>query len=189
MWRLRAARGRGPSPGMSHPDTASLDPHRHAGSLCHRVITTLAATGTSPSLAAVIDAVEAAIPHLERTAARARKQNAAGAVWAYFTRLLPPSTWSYAGSDVHLGTEKVDLLWRDPHGRLLIDELSTAHAHLFASTTTLTQAHSALSQGRQIFGPRLIGARLLNLAHPAQSLYITSTDGQPQLLRDTPYRA
>lgn len=156
-------------------DDETLARHRDVGTLCHRVIATLAARTRTPDIPTILRTVEQALPQLEPNEGRAHKQNIAGAVRTYFTRLAPPKTWAFIGAEVHLGRGRVDLLWQGPSDRLLIDEIKTGHAAFFANSDNLAQARGYLHHGRRLYGPRLAGVRLLCLSDPGQSLFVHDT--------------
>ncbi|GAA1243218.1 PD-(D/E)XK nuclease family protein [Oryzihumus leptocrescens] len=166
-------------------DDETLARHRDMGATCHRIIATLAARTREPDIRTILDAVDQALPHLHPHEARAHRQNLAGAVKTYFTRLLPPPQWRFHGAELHLGRGRIDLLWRAPHGALLIDELKTGHAGLFASSANLTQARRYLHDGRGRYGRYLSGLRLLSLSHPAQSVFLPDPYAEPTPLAAT----
>ena len=172
---------------MELDDNETLARHRQMGTVCHRVVTTLVARTRTPDVPTILRAVNQALPHLQPNEGRAHKQNVAGAVRTYFTRLLPPTSWDFHGAEVHLGRGRIDLLWQGPTGRLLIDELKTGHADLFFSSSNLTQARGYLHTGRALYGPRLAGLRLLSLSHPGQSLLMPDPYTVPIPLSHTDY--
>lgn len=174
-------------PGMD-PHTCqdeTLARHRDVGSIAHRVIATLAAQTRTPDVPAILRAVDRALPQLEPNEGRAHKQNIAGSVNTYFNRLLPPAGWDFHGAEVHLGRGRIDLLWQNPAGRLLIDEVKTGHAAFFASTDNLSQALRYVHHARQLYGARLAGLRLLCLSHPGQSLFLHHPHAAPIPLTNT----
>lgn len=154
-------------------DDETLARHHQMGAVCHRVIARIAARTRTPSPDLIRAEILGALPHLEPNEGRAHRQNITGAVNTYFGRLLPAATWSFHGAEVALGRGRLDLLWRDPHGRLLIDELKTGRAVFFDTTANLQQGRTYVTDGRRQFGARLTGLRLLCLQHPERSLYLT----------------
>ncbi|MGZ6771748.1 MAG: PD-(D/E)XK nuclease family protein, partial [Mycobacteriaceae bacterium] len=141
------------------------------GSLTHQVIAHLAARTLSPDVETIRRSVREAFPHLGENEGRAHKQNIAGRVRTYFTQLLPPTDFSYVGSELHLGQGRVDLLWRNGSGTLLIDEVKTGLGFLLDCTPNRQQAQRYLADGLAAHGPALAGVRLLSTDMPAKSLF------------------
>lgn len=150
----------------------TLARHHEMGAVAHRVIARIAARTRTPSMDLIRAEILGALPHLEPNEGRAHRQNITGAVNTYFGRLLPPEPWKFHGAEVALGRGRLDLLWRDPHGRLLIDEIKTGRAAFFETTANLQQGRTYVADGRRQFGNRLTGLRLLCLQHPERSLYL-----------------
>ena len=158
-----------PSP---HADETKARPEL-VGAQVHAVIAHLAAHTTTPEVAAIRHAVARSFPHLGRNEGRAHKQNIAAQVRTYFTQLLPPTDYRFAGSEVHLGQGRIDLLWRHADDTMLIDEIKTGYGFLLANTRTLTQAHRYLTEGLTVYGRALAGLRLVSTYEPRASLFLS----------------
>jgi hypothetical protein len=134
----------------------------------------------------LLAAVTEAVPNLTENQGRAYKQNTAGHVNSYFTRLLPPHGWRFIGAKVALTTDRADLLWEHPTGRVLADELYTGRGELIASTPIQIRGQDALHRAAAVFGPRLAGLRLLATGKPHLSqLHARGT--LPVPLQTTPF--
>lgn len=156
------------------------------GSLTHQVVAHLVSQSLAPDVTTIRWAVRDVFPHLGENEGRAHKQNIAGQVRTYFTQLLPPSDFRFVGSEMHLGHGRIDLLWQNDDGTLLIDEIKTGYGFLLASTPNLQQAQRYLHDGLAAYGRALAGVRLLSTDIPHMSLFLAP--GQPvRELTTTPY--
>jgi hypothetical protein len=153
-------------------DDETLARHASLGVLCHFVITTLAARTRTPDVLTIMAAVAEALPPYGQNEGRAHQQNAAGAVSTFFNRLLPPPCWHFHGAEVSLGRGRVDLLWQDRDGRLLLDELKTGRPELLATTSNQEQVARYLRDGTHIFGDALVGIRLVCTSNPRRSQFL-----------------
>lgn len=159
---------------------------RDIGVTAHAAIATLAARTRTPSPLDYPQAVKAALQKYPASERLAHRQNAAGLVAAYFWHLLPPPGWTFAGSELRLGAGRVDLLWRNDVGLILLDEIKAAPARNLILPTTVAQVDRYCQTGRGIWGERFIGVRLLSLRDWRQSLFVTPT-GERQPLHTTRY--
>jgi len=159
---------------------------REVGGLTHRVLATLAQHTQRPSPDEIKRAISAAMPGYAPIEARAHRQNIASGVFAYFRFLLPPTPWSFLGAEVALGPGRVDLMWQEAGGQVLLDEIKTGSSRQLALTRTLDQITSYLDCARSEFGDSLVGLRLLSTTDPRRSLFI-HPGGEHQPLFATPY--
>lgn len=182
---LREATRDGPSPGVDLDE--ELARSSAVGALTHAVIATLADRDTCPSPTDIMSAVSAALGGFAPIEARAHRQTIVAGAFAYFRFLLPPAGWRFAGSEVALGSGRVDLLWRDAAGRVLIDEIKTGSPRALELTRTRRQVSEYLDCAKHRWPDRLSGLRLLSTGDPARSLFI-HPDGRQQPLSATEYR-
>lgn len=113
----------------------------------------------------------------------AARQRAACATAAYFS-IFHPVAWTFLGSEVDLGTGRVDLVWTTPTGDVVIDEVKMAGAaDQVDDPATVAQVRRYCAAGIDSFGERFAGVRLLPLAAPGRALWCTP-DGQRVRLRE-----
>jgi hypothetical protein len=159
-------------------DTETMARHRDVGAACHRIIANLAQRSHNPSLEQIKQEVRRHLRHLAENEGRAHRQNLTGLTDTYFRELAPGQQWRFHGSEVHLGNGRVDLLWKAADGRLMVDELKTGHWTFFGTREHHEQARRYLHDTRDLFGPHVVGLRLLCLTRPRNSLYLTNPLGQ-----------
>lgn len=172
------------SSGMEPLDDKYLARPNDMTGVCQQVIAHLAVRTANPDARTILTAVDRALPHLGHNEGRAHRQNIAGGVRTYFDRLLPAGDWRFYGHDVHLGRRRVELLWRDSAGRLLIDEVKTGHHAFFATSPNFAHGRRLVHQARDLYGPGLLGLRLLCLSNPRGSLFFRDGYAPPSLLGD-----
>lgn len=161
------------------------------GSAIHRVIGELAPLAHVPletliETAWVLAGAAVADVRLGRRA-RAARLTIAGAAAVYVERFLPPASWRSLGTELELGEgRRGDLGWA--RGWVLIDELKSADAVTAprGNGPTLRQVVDYARLGRQRYGERFIGVRLIFLGAPNRSRLVTP-DGLNVALADTPY--
>jgi hypothetical protein len=159
------------SVGMFTLDDEELQRAGLVGVLAHQCIAELAGTADRPTPRAITAVVDRSLSVFRPIEARAHRQNLAGAIGAYFWHLMLPTSWSFLGSEVHVGGGRVDLLWR--HGSsVLVDEVKTGSARQMRLARTSTQIDQYLSTGSEVWGEQFLGVRLLCLSDPGQSLFI-----------------
>jgi hypothetical protein len=120
--------------------------------------------------------------------ARAHRQNVAAGIAVYFGWLRLPSPWAFVGAELQLGGGRTDLLWRHDDGRLLVDEIKTGNPRRLLLRATREQVERYLALGRQQWGPRFVGVRLLSTADPVTSLFVDA-DGATSPLHVSEYVA
>lgn len=122
--------------------------------------------------------VFAAAPLPQNHAAR---QRAACATAAYFS-IFRPAGWTFLGSEVDLGTGRVDLVWETPEGRVIIDEVKMAGSgDQVDDPATVAQVRRYCTAAAESFGERFAGVRLLPLAAPGRALWCTPDGGRVRL--------
>jgi hypothetical protein len=162
------------------------------GSLAHRAIVELLAqyAGNSPGLPAAMTG-ELALSTADgllgpaSVQTRAHRQVLAGAICSYFWHLLPPSPWSFLAGEHSLRPGRVDVLWAEPGGRVLIDEIKTGRGGVDLAATA-AQARRYLTAGVAQFGAALVGVRVLSTADPSRS-WLCRPGAGPLPLASTPY--
>jgi hypothetical protein len=162
------------------------------GSLAHRAIVELLAqgAGNSPGLPAVMTGELALLTAdgllgAASVQTRALRQVLAGAICGYFWHLLPPSPWSFLAGEHPLRPGRVDVLWAEPGGRVLIDEIKTGRSGVDLAATA-AQARRYLNAGALQFGAALVGVRVLCPADPPRS-WLCRPGAGPLPLSQTPY--
>lgn len=122
--------------------------------------------------------VFAAAPIPQNHAAR---QRAACATAAYFS-IFHPVGWTFLGSEVDLGSGRVDLVWERPDGRVVVDEVKMAGAgDQVDDPSTVAQVRRYCTAATESFGERFAGVRLLPLAAPGRALWCTPDGGRVRL--------
>lgn len=98
---------------------------------------------------------------------------------AYLRRFWPPEGWQCVGPEIQItGGGRVDLVWRRPgpaaDASLMFDELKTESIapRLLLTGATATQIERYLSAGKDVYGNRFVGVRLISLRRPDDSLLI-----------------
>lgn len=89
-------------------------------------------------------------------------------------RMFPPrGEWAFAGAEQPAGpARRVDLIWRNPLGEILIDEVKIAgFGRVLEDGDTRAQIAAYQQWGLSRFGDRFIGVRLLALAGPLRSRF------------------
>jgi hypothetical protein len=117
---------------------------------------------------------------------RAVQQARSGAIQTYFTRFALTAPWAFAGPRYTLDPATTDLLWADGDRHLLLDILYTGRAALLAASITSSHVDHTLRRAHDVYGTALVGARLLTLAEPGRSLFVSPTR-QVAPLANTPY--
>lgn len=156
------------------------------GRVIHDTIARLAVRTLTPTTSEVLDVVAVALHGYRPVEARAHRQKIAAHVSTYFRRLLPPDQWRFVGAEMQLGPGRVDLLWQDRDGALLIDELKTGNVRQLQTRRTREQAAAYLDCAHSIWPDLLSGLRLLSTSEPASSLFI-SPDGSATQISTTPH--
>lgn len=146
------------------------------GRAIHETIARLAVRTLVPTTSEILDAVAMALHAYRPIEARAHRQKIAAHVHTYFRRLLPPEQWRFVGAEMQLGAGRVDLLWQNRDGGLLIDELKTGNARQLDTRRTREQVAAYLDCALSIWPDVLSGLRLLSTSEPSRSLFI-SPDG------------
>jgi hypothetical protein len=121
---------------------------------------------------------------------RAGRLTVASLAAVYVTCFLPPDGWTLVGVEQELGDAgRVDLVWRDPAGELLCDELKLA-ATLAPPTggdgPGRRQSARYAAHGSLEHGARFAGVRLILLGAPRHSMLV-GPGGRLRRLTDTPY--
>lgn len=142
------------------------------GIRAHQVIAKLAARGAQPTYAEQTEAVKAALTGFRPVEKRAHRQNLLSDVHTYFTHLIPPASWLFAGSEDRLGTGRVDLIWTDPDGRILLDEIKTGTPWSLRTTNTQLQVAGYIAAARTRWGRLFVGLRLLSTYDHRESTFI-----------------
>jgi hypothetical protein len=155
------------------------------GRAIHDTIARLAVHTLAPTTSEILDAVAAELRPYRPIEARAHRQKIAAHVHTYFQRLLPSAQWRFVGAEIQLGPGRVDLLWQNRDGALLIDELKTGNARQLQTRRTREQVAAYLDCAHSIWPDRLSGLRLLSTSEPTRSLFI-SPDGSATQLSTTP---
>lgn len=156
------------------------------GVMAHQGIAMLLARGTLPSADDVSEVARNLAAPFPRVEGRAHRQRLVGAISSYFWHLLPPDEFLFHGSEIDLGTGRPDLLWVNFSGQVLLDEVKTGNAQALHVSRTESQIDSYLETGRNTWGTRFLGVRLLSTNAPRKSLFVHA-DGQSQSLNSTKF--
>jgi hypothetical protein len=159
---------------------------RTIGVLAHQAIAQVAAVTLAPTARVLQEAADAALRGFRPIEARAHRQNIAAICGSYFWHLAPPRGWAFAGTELHVGVGRVDLVWRDPLDSLLVDELKTGSPRQLGLPDVRLQADRYRQQARRLWPTRFVGLRLLSTSEPRRSLFIQPAGGVSPL-HTTPY--
>lgn len=111
-------------------------------------------------------------PMPQNAACRQRVITTTGAYFARFHR----EGWEFLGSEVKLGTGRVDLIWRTPNGRIVIDEVKvTASGAVVDDADTIGQVRRYNDAATSTWGDAFVGVRLLPLTAPGWALWCSPT--------------
>ncbi len=157
------------------------------GAMAHLAIATIARDGAGPTLEAQAKAVDRLLIGVRPVEKRAHRQNLRAAVMSYFSHLALPAHWQFVAAESRLGRGRVDLLWRHTDGRVLIDEVKVGHHRHLAASSVRSQVLEYVASGRDLWGPRFLGCRLLSTHNPASSTF-TDTALHTVPLSSTSYR-
>lgn len=150
------------------------------GKVAHRVIGRLLAAGVrepSPEEMLSFAAHEPLLHerHVYRLAARQRLIAATAIYWRHFLPASPP--WRFVDYAVPLDASDLDLVFEHADGGVRSDELQTGGAPALAEREELDQQlQRQLAGGRQKYGERYRGVRVLFLGAPRRS-FVVSVDG------------
>lgn len=179
--RLRAAIAAGRCRYMFTENDVELARASMVGSLIHEAIGLLAAETLRPTVAQILGAANASVDQFPQIEGRAHRQNIAAGTASYFSRLLPPPSWIFHGTEVHLGHGRLDLLWTDFEDRILIDEVKTGHSRALHLRGTRQQVDGYRACAVDTWGDQFLGVRLLSTADPYASLFINPDGSTCQL--------
>lgn len=182
--RLADTDGDRPSRDMFPQHDEELARSTQVGMLVHRIVAELVTQTRAPSPKMITQAVDSCLSRFRPIEARAHRQNVAGAVGCYFRHLLPPAQFRFYGAELHLGPGRVDLVWADPAGRILVDEIKTGQPGSLRTTRTRDQVGAYRDCGLQVWGEAFLGVRLLCTGSPHSSRFIHA-DGHAVPLADS----
>jgi hypothetical protein len=182
---LRAPVEAGPVPGMFDLDEG-LARTDLVGAIAHAVIADLAALSRAPDLPLMQKRIGDHLHRFGQMESRAHRQNLCGVVQRYFRRCLPPEIYVFGGSEYDLGIGRADLVWFDPLGRVLVDELKTGSSRRLELSSTAEQVERYRRACVSAWGEKFQGLRVLSPVEPSRSRLITP-DGTALTLNTTPY--
>lgn len=115
-----------------------------------------------------------------RQARRARLISGAANYVFAFRRHEP---WAFLGAEVNVGDVRLDLLWINPEGQIEADEIKSGNGAGLQLDRFRTQAESQFAAGREVFGDRFTGVRLVILAGKRKLFYVRelSNDFNPEV--------
>lgn len=179
-------------PGVAGPLTSAVS---QQGALVGQVIADLArqrrpvATNDGAAILRAVDRVLAG--RKNRRALTGARQAIALFAAGYLRKMMPPAGWQCLGAEVETtGGGRIDLVWRAPDSEsealVLFDELKAQSipTRLLVSGPNAAQLDRYLAAGRDRFGARFIGVRLISLRHPADSLLLRA-DGSVERLSES----
>lgn len=146
------------------------------GSLTHAVLGETVPLVQGLSLIDAAPLIQAAIHRLISVPGRlaAARVRIAGMSAVYVRDYLPPRPTAFLGAETAVGRGRVDLCWNDPNLGVFFDEIKTFRqtpTHL--DRPTAAQIDRYLEAGRQSYGDRFAGVRLLTLANRHASKHVT----------------
>lgn len=171
---------------MFTTDDEELARARDVGQLIHAAIGDLAVRCLQPTLPEIDRATNSGLSRFAPIEARAHRQNVKAGIHVYFRRLLPPTDWSFHGAELRLGSGRADLVWTNPDGLLLLDEIKTGSPRQLLLPNTRRQIDRYRDCAQLAWPGQFVGVRLLSLIDPSRSLFIAS-DGSTHPLDTTDY--
>lgn len=157
---------------MQITDDETIARAPRVGALIHETIGVIAAETLAPTPARILAAANSCIDQFPRIEGRAHRQNIAAGVASYFSRLLPPPSWLFHGTEIHLGHGRLDLVWTDYDDRVLVDEVKTGHSRALHLQSTRDQVEAYRACGVDTWGDRFVGVRLVSTSAPFASLLV-----------------
>lgn len=151
--------------------------NREIGRRVHRVIADLATSEGPVTGAAVLRSVRSmwATEPTGGTTASSARVRCSSSVGVYFARFAPDG-WNVVGCEEHLGLAIADLVWhRD--GRFVVDEVKSGSATVSSDRIGEQLLRLAIS-GRQLWGDRFAGVRLVPLGSPAYAAVVAEHEGR-----------
>lgn len=155
------------------------------GRRVHEVIAEYGRRGERPDVESLFEEVAEVVRRLPFAGRRRPGPQRTAALTAVGLGLMPPTDWTFVGSEVRFGRGRVDLIWQAPNGFLpapgaiVIDELKAGAmpGHLAAGEVT-EQVARYVRYGEVTYGVLFVGVRLIALSLPPSSvLYRPSSDG------------
>jgi hypothetical protein len=102
------------------------------------------------------------------------------ATYAYFQYFAPPPGWRFCGSELALGTGRVDLWWESPARRVLIDDVKAGRPHGHPDPDDDARARRYVATAVVLLGDRCLAVRLIVLGPPIRGFaYCPAPSGQP----------
>jgi len=156
------------------------------GVLVHRVIGDVADAARSMPLAEAVRLVHEVTERLvpaERGVTRTRVLVGSHAA-RYVSLFLPGPGCEFLGAEVTVGRGRVDLAWSHPTHGVWFDEVKTwRHAGRGWDGATHDQIDRYVEAGRDLFGDRFVGVRLIVTGHSQDSVHIDAQGEVTALLR------
>ncbi|GEM_PF-5895560 len=118
--------------------------------------------------------------------ARAVLAEATSSAAAYFARFLPPAPWRFEGAEVSVTSGRLDLIFVDPRGRRLIDELKFGTCRS-SETALRPQIDKYLDAGEALWGEDFVGLRLCAVRQPTASRFYHPANRYSISLTDTEF--
>lgn len=157
---------------ITYDETMARAPQ--VGALIHEAIGLLAAESMNPSPARILRVADACVDRFPQIEGRAHRQNIAAGAAAYFAHLLPPASWLFHGTELHLGHGRLDLVWTNARDEILIDEAKTGHSRTLHLQRTRDQVETYRACAVDTWGSAFLGVRLLSTSDPYASVFIAA---------------
>lgn len=162
-----------------------------AGQSIHRAIGILAAARPLPEeahrrlIAIVRAADEGCAGHVSNTVrGRALRQEVATGAGVYVGRFMFDAPWALLGSELVGRHARFDLAYQHADGTVVIDEIKRGMSRN-GHTAVHAQVVRYQAMGRELWGSRFAGVRLLWLASPQLSQFYPTTRPNGRLLSQT----
>ncbi len=181
--RIRTAEG----PGVNRTDgrriVGPLDP-RALGNAAHQVVQDALLDGVRTAEARIVTVFVARHPFLQLAPSYRRSSFArlTQALSTYMRFFVPRDDWTLLGCEVDLGYHIADVVWRDPAGRVILDELKTERSMARYPSAARRQVEALATAGRERYGDEFGGVRYLPLRAPGLAQWHGS-DGISEALR------
>lgn len=147
------------------------------GVLAHDCLFSILRAGLPIERGAIDQALSIRVPEmLAPTYRQAVRQRVTAALASYERNFREP-TWRFVSDEPILEDIKLDLLWIRADGQFVADEIKTGINARLQYDAHKRQSHAQLAAGRDRFGGRFAGVRLLLLSEPVALFFASLSEG------------